>query len=401
MVRSANAIINPELLIWGRETIGYDLATAAKKIGVDPERLAKWENGDEDDHPTVKGLFKIANVYKRPFAAFYFSKPPTYWDEPYDKLEDWRTLPDKEFGKKPPGLVLELREAARRREILLYLAEVMDEKVPTFDFVCQQDETPASLASRIRILLGITVEEQKKFKTSRIALRLWRIALERIGILVFQTGFFGGHFPVRVKDMRGTALHFDQFPIIVVNSKDSENGRIFTLFHELCHLVLGQSGLSNFYDFEGPNLDEVYCNAFAGEFLVPTSNLLAEPIVEAHRGKVWDDSDLEKLSKLYCVSKEVILRRLLDNNRTSQAHYAEKTANWKEEWQRQERITDKPPGWARHHTKYVRCHGARFVSTVLDAYDQDIIHANQLSEFLNTKFKHIEDIRTNLARELE
>ena len=401
MPRSAEAIVNPELLVWGRETIGYDLDTAAKKIGVDPERLVKWEKGDEDDHPTVKRLFKIANVYKRPFAAFYFSSPPTHWDEPYDKLEDWRTLPETENVKKSPGLVLELREAARRREILLDLAEEMDEIVPEFNFVRQSMETSTSLALRIRETLGLSVEDQKSCNSYGTALKMWRLAVENLGVLVFQTGFFGGHYPVDIRDMRGVALHFDNLPIIIINSKDSASARIFTILHELGHLILRQSGLSNFREFQTLDSNEVFCNEFAGELLVPSQSLLSETEVMGHFQKKWNDSELIVLAKRYKVSKAVILRRLLENHKTTQAHYSEMLEKWKEEW---EQFQDAPRssggGGPPYHTKFVRCHGSRFVSTVFDAYDQDVIHAGQLSEFLSARFKHHKNIRDDLARVL-
>ncbi len=400
MSRSADAIINPELLVWGRETIGYELESAAKKIGVKPERLADWEKGVA--RPTVKKLFKIANVYRRPFAAFYFSAPPTHWDEPYDKLNDWRTLPESGNAKKSPGLVLELREAARRREILVDLAEEMDEELPEFDIVRQPGEPPAALAKRVRVILGKSVEDQKSCKTQADALQMWRQAVESLGVLVFQTGFFGGHYPVDIKkDMRGVALHFDRLPIIIMNSKDSVTGRIFTIMHELGHLILRQSGLSNFTDYEGPVADEVFCNEFAGELLVPSVHLLEESIVGDHPGKQWDDDDLTALSRRYWVSKEVILRRLLENNKTTNAHYSYMQAKWKEDWERrQDSSRSASGGGPAYHTKFVRCHGARFVSTVLDAYDQDVIHAGQLSEYLGSKLKHVEDIRDNLVKAL-
>ena len=217
-------------------------------------------------------------------------------------------------------------------------------------------------------------------------------------VLVFQTGFFGGHYYVDIREMRGVAFYFDYFPIIIINSRDSSAGRIFTIMHELGHLILRQSGLSNFTDYEGPVADEVFCNEFAGELLVPSVHLLEESIVDGHPGKQWDDDDLTTLSRRYWVSKEVILRRLLENNKTTNAHYSFMQAKWKEDWERrQDSSRSASGGGPAYHTKFVRCHGARFVSTVLDAYDQDVIHASQLSEYLDTKLKHIEGIRENLA----
>ena len=395
MSRSADAIINPELLVWGRETIGYDLENAAKKIGVKPERLADWEEGEI--RPTVKQLFKVANVYKRPFAAFYFSSPPVHWDEPYNKLEDWRTLPETESAKKSASLVLELREAARRREILLELAQEMDEEIRGFGVVRFPNESPSSLAKRVRLSLGKSIDEQHSCSTELDALRMWRTAVEGLEVLVFQTGFFTG-YPVQAKEMRGVALHFDKLPIIIMNSKDSVPARIFTIMHELGHLILRQSGLSNFRNFHQLETNEVFCNEFAGELLVPSAALVSESDVKSHLHKTWSDGELRTLANKYRVSKAVILRRLLVNNRTSQSHYREMLDQWNKNWEKeQSEPRTSSGGGPPYHTKFVRCHGRRFVSSVLDAYDTDAIHASQLSDHLGSKLDHIDSIRDDLA----
>ena len=228
---------------------------------------------------------------------------------------------------------------------------------------------------------------------------MWRLAVESLGILVFQTGFFN-RFAVEVEEMRGVALHFDKLPIIIINSRDSETGRIFTIMHELGHLILRQSGLSNFKEFDSPVTDEVFCNAFAGELLVPADNLKSESSVRLKTSLIWEDGELLRLANQYKVSKEMILRRLLYIRRTSHEHYSEMRAQWQKEWEERQQTSAKTGGGPKFHTKFVRCHGTRFVSTVLDAYDQDAIHSSQLSEYLDTKLKHIENIRDDLARVL-
>ncbi|MDE0610804.1 MAG: XRE family transcriptional regulator [Anaerolineaceae bacterium] len=396
MARSADAIINPELLVWGRETIGYDQELAAKKIGVTLQKIADWEDGEK--RPTVKQLIKAANVYKRPFASFYFSSPPTHWDEPYDKLEDWRTLPDAESSKKSPGLILELREAARRREILLNLSMETGENPERFKLPRFQKETPRSLAIRVRKILRTPIEDQFTCASDLMALRMWRAAVEELDVLVFQTGFFSG-YPVAVREMRGVALHFDKLPIIILNSKDTVTARIFTIMHELGHIILGQSGLSNFRNFQQLEDDEVFCNEFAGELLVPSTSLLSQPEVKARLNKVWSDDELRTLATRFRVSKPVILRRLLAIDKTTPSHYKKMLAKWKKEWEEEQSAPGRiSSGGPAYHTKFLRCHGGRFVSSVVDAYDRDVIHVGELSEYLGSKLKHIDAIRDDLAK---
>lgn len=399
MSRSVDAIVKPELLQWGRETIGYEIEVAAKKIGVSAATLTDWENGAS--RPTVKQLLKVAGVYKRPFAVFYLPIPPNRMDEPFDTLRDWRKLPATVDPKKSPELIMELREALRRREILIDLLKEMDEEIPNFDISYQSNTSAADLAALVRNRIGITYDQQVKFRNMPDALKMWRAAVESLDVLVFQTGFFTSH-PIEVEEMRGVAIYYDQFPIIVINSKDSNSARIFTIMHELGHLILRLSGISNTYDYNGLSQEEIFCNEFAAELLVPSRFLLNEPEVREKDILTWEDAELDTLSRRYSVSKEVILRRLLTVQRTTEKHYQEKRDQWHKEWtalqEEQGRKKDKSGGFAQYHTKFVRCHGVRYVEAAFDAYDRGVIPSNRLSEYLGTKMKHVPKILEHLRK---
>ncbi len=115
----------------------------------------------------------------------------------------------------------------------------------------------------------------------------------------------------------------DQFPVIVVSTKDSYNGKIFSLFHELLHLVFKTGGIFRSFNLSSFSPDsrkiEILCNRITGIFLVPQKYLLKEPIIIKKKSKKdWTEPDLEDLSHKYKVSKEVILRRLLDLKLTNQ-----------------------------------------------------------------------------------
>jgi len=396
MSNRVDAIIQYSLLKWGRESIGYEIEIAAKKIGVSIDTLKNWENGTT--RPTVNQLLKIAEVYKRPFAVFYLPIPPNQMDEPFDTLRDWRKLADSTDHKKSIGLILELREALRRREILLDLAEEMNEEITEFDITYQNNMSSTDLSRLVRNQLNITYMDQVKIKNIPDALKIWRTAVEKLNILVFQTGFFT-NYPIRVEEMRGIAIYYDRLPIIVINSKDSHSARIFTLVHELGHLILRLSGISNTYEDNGLNQEEIFCNEFAGELLVPSNHLIEEPEVKSHDSLIWSDEVLDLLSRRYSISKEVILRKLLTLQRTTESHYQEKREQWREEWiaiNETRGKQEKSSGGPQYHTKFVRCHGVRFVETAFEAYNRGVIPANQLSEYLGTKMKHIPKILDHL-----
>ena len=398
MSKRVYAPVNPEMLEWARNSVSYDIVGAAKRIGIkNPARLEEFEKGTK--LPTTIQLVKMSKVYDCPFAAFFFSKPPNQLKYELKSLGDWRKLPGTDRKEFSPELTIELRLAMRRRDILLELAEAKGEVFADFEIAKPErvdKKTAIEVAEQVREQLGVSVLQQKRFGTKYNALRVWRNAVENLDVIVSQTGL---KYSLNTEEMRGVAISDEKLPIILLNGKDSPYARIFTLMHELGHLVLREGGISNVYWNMPTNSSEVFCNEFAGELLVPRSALLEEDLVRANQFEHWEDNDLESLSKKYRVSKEVILLRLLSNRKTNQAHYQSKARKWKKEWEEKQAANKKKRGGARPpYERFARNHGARFVSFVLEAYGQEVIHAGQLSEYLGAKLHYIPDIHRDLAR---
>src|SRR5437870_1805589 len=148
------AIVNPELLRWARESLGLDIEAAAKKVNVKPAQLQSWER--DEKRPTIKQLRKLANVYKRPLAVFYLPAPP----RTFDALRDFRRLPGEVAGKESPGLRLQVRRAPNRRQLALELYELLEGTPPNFEVSATISSNPERLGNQIRSLLGISYPEQ-------------------------------------------------------------------------------------------------------------------------------------------------------------------------------------------------------------------------------------------------
>ena len=134
---SIKAYVTPKLLAWARKSAGYDLEEAAKKINnISVEQLASWEKGT--DHPTVKQLYKIAEVYKRPVGTFFLSELPQDFTIP----RDFRRLPGEVAGVYSPALRRQIRLAQERREAALELFEDLGEEPPTFPLAATLDDDP-------------------------------------------------------------------------------------------------------------------------------------------------------------------------------------------------------------------------------------------------------------------
>ncbi len=374
MPQRVKANINAHVLVWARHTAGYVLEEAARKIGISPEKLQAWEVGE--DKPTLRQLKIVANIYKRPTALFYRSTTPP---GPPD-ITDFRVLPA--IGLKyTPRLIFEIRRAFQRRAVAMELTEQLGEIPVVFSLQADMSESPDSLASRIREVLGVTLTAQVSWHDHYTALRSWISAIERLGILVFHVK------NIELTQMRGFSISERPFPVIGINSKDSPRGRIFTLLHELVHIVLQSGGVCDLQETDSESI-EAYCNRVAGEVLVPRDALLHEKtVVENGWNTVWEDWRLKLLADRYMVSQEVILRRLLTFGKTTRFFYNQKREEY-EEIYRRERAEGGGP--VPQYRLILRDNGPAFTSLVLSAYHNEVISSRDMSNFLGgIKLDHI------------
>jgi Zn-dependent peptidase ImmA (M78 family)/DNA-binding XRE family transcriptional regulator len=296
MPSGIKAYINPEVLRWARESINMEPAEAAERIGTSRDRLIDWEEGIEV--PSIQQMRKASEVYKRPLAAFYLPSPPRDFRVPQN---DFRRLPDTALNSYPPELLIELRRMQYQREIAVMLSETTEFPVKALLGSTNRTERPTELAGRIRQTLDITVAAQTAWTDEYEALNAWKNAVERLGVLVF-------HFEgVPLSVARGTSDAKYPLPIIGVNGKDPPRARIFTLIHEFCHLLLSESGVCDTHDRRRAKRpqDEVetYCNRIAGLTLLPSSALLAHPVVKRHGSSSgWTFAELRVLADEFRVS---------------------------------------------------------------------------------------------------
>ena len=374
------ALVEPALLIWARESAGLDIQSVSRKIKVKPENIEQWEKGQLK--LSIPQLKKLAHLYKRPFAVFYLPRPP----KDFDALRDFRRLPQAAPLTYSPEFLFLIREVQEKREVFLELLEITDSETPKFEFTIERSSPPIQIASKIRQLLNISIEEQYSWKNIYDALNAWKIAIEKLGVLVFQNS------GVSVDEMRGFSIYKEQHPIIVINAKDSVAGRIFTLIHEFVHLLIRQDGICNLEE-EGSYKDiEVFCNALAGAVLVPREALKGQPSAKnISSPKDWTDEEIKTLADKFRVSGEVILRRLLIIKLTSQKFYEKKRADFLE-YSIQAKGRIKKGGFLPIPNKVVRDFGKPYVQTVLNAYHSDVITASAVSDYLGVRLKHLSRI---------
>jgi Zn-dependent peptidase ImmA (M78 family) len=272
--------VNPEILVWARETAGLNLEEASQKLrisearGIAPvARLAALEAGQAE--PTRPLLVKMAKQYRRPLLVFYMSAPP----RPGDRGQDFRKLPQG-YSRATEALVDALiRDVKARQRLLRAALEDEDEAEPRpFVGSMKMADGAEAVLKSIKKTLKIDLKHFRSQHSPLEAFALLRAGVEALGVFVLLIGDLGSHHTeISPEAFRGFALADDVAPFIVINDRDSKAAWSFTLIHELVHIWLGQTGISNVYS---DKTIEKFCNEVAGQFLLPKDELSALQVVD-------------------------------------------------------------------------------------------------------------------------
>lgn len=376
--------LNPNVLRWARESLHLSLEEVALRMKKEISEIEAWECGEA--FPTYVQLETLAyDIYKRPLAIFFFPEPP----EEETIEQSFRTLPEHELQHIPARIRFLLRKA---RVLQLNLTELYDNVNPaTHNILRELDFAPSvaatTMAKRVREYLGIELSQQQAWNRTDDALKYWRATLEEHGVFVFKDTFNPpGRKRVDVGDspFSGFCLYDTEFPVIYVNNNKPKTRQIFTFFHELAHLLMHTGGVDTRQDdyiehLSGDNRRiEVLCNQFAAEFLVPSLDF------DRRSSRVAvDDRAISEWADLYCVSREVILRRLFDRGLVDQQYYESKARQWFEE-----REKGGEPGGNHYLTKGVYL-GERYIEAVFSHYHQGHISVEQAADYLGEKTRNV------------
>jgi len=385
-VSSNKALIKHELLGWARNRAKVTLHDAAKAAKVEPETLEGWEAGD--GAPTVSQLRNLAGRYHFPLAVFYLPKPPM----DFLPLRDFRRLPNATDRTISAELALHIRDAHQRRELALELHDDLGEPVRQFPLRASLSDSPDAVGEEIRKFLGVADADQRKAARDVRAFDFWRRKLEGKDVLVFVIG--GPHNSVEMNEMRGFAIARNEIPVIVVNGRDySQGGRCYTLLHELAHVLLGESALTN---GDGGTTEEQrierFCDAVAAAALMPRDLVLSFPQVRPPGERRWNDDELLTMATSIGVSREAFLLRLVTMRRASWDFYMERRKKFKDDHEATaaaKALASKKEVKIKRSILLMSWNGRGFTRLVLRSYYDNRITLNDVSSYLGAKVKHI------------
>ena len=296
------ANINTTMLTWARERSGIPVSEFARKCGVSEDKLSKWETGRQP--LTFKQAITYAEKAHIPFGYLFLVHPPI--DEL--PIPDLRTV-EGQANYKPSAELLDLIKLMQQRQE--WYKDYLQQQLVGPNAIVGRFTVKASVStivSDIRTALGVGDHPQRGSWEDYYRDLVTRI--ESVGILVMRQSDLGHYTrPLSVEEFRGFAIADDYAPIIFVNHADALGARLFTLIHELCHIWIGQSGISD-ASTQTYREEEILCNAVAAEFLVPATEF---ETMWRQNLENWQ-ANLPTLEAHFHVSTWTLVRRALTLN---------------------------------------------------------------------------------------
>ncbi|MGI8602966.1 MAG: ImmA/IrrE family metallo-endopeptidase [Verrucomicrobiales bacterium] len=375
--------INPSVLEWARQESGYAVDRVARRLQVEPERVEAWERGERP--PTLRQVQELARFFHRPLNVFFLPSPPQLTP----LAAEYRRLPGVTPGKESPKLRLAIRQMVSRRESALSLMEELGEPVPAFTLQAHLSEDAQAVGERLRAALRIEVQTQLEWRDEWQAWREWRAAAEGLGVLVFL-------FPkVELNETRGLALLRFPLPGVGVNSKEQPESRIYTLLHEVIHLMLaaGREEVSALQERRSSaewEAVERFAEAAASHALISEASLR----VNAAGASSWDLSGVRQIARRFRVTPLAMATRLRASGFMDWPQYR----GWKDAWDGY--VATLPPrrsGSVHPVDIALGRNGRPYVQLVMEAMAANRITSVDASRYLGLRFEHFDKLKESLS----
>lgn len=376
------AFITPNVLKWARESARISLESAAAHVNVKNDKLEEWESGISQ--PTIKQAEKLAHFYRRPFALFFLPEIP----RDFMPLKDYRKPDSKPLSTASIFIIREIQQ--KQAWIRDVYEEIGNKKLP---FVGRYsiDSDPAIVAEDILKTLHLS---PLKYKTDT-PIKEWIHQAEINGIFISRTSFIHSRLLLNSEEIQGFTIADEYAPFIFINSEDWNAPQLFTLVHELAHIWLAESGISNEIEPEiksrkDYNPVELFCNEVAANALMPLS------IINNFDTATFSTYEqIYKLSRSLGVSSFALLVRALKLQIISLPKYKklkdEADNDFKSFLKKEEEKKNhqkKQKGGPNYYRLLVNKNSVLFTQVVLDAYNDGYIEASHASRLLNTKINN-------------
>ena len=296
---SVRVDVRPALLDWARVRSGIDDDSWGRRF----PRYEAWRTGQAT--PTLKQLEEFAHKTHTPVGFFFLNEPP----HETVPIPDFRTVGGRAIAAVLSGNLLDVIYACQRRQEWYRDHQLLNGESPLpFVGTATVRDPVEGVAARMRVLLDWTPASRARCRTWERALTWLREHAEAAGVLVMTSGIVGSdtHRTLDPQEFRGFALVDPYAALVFVNGNDSKAAQVFTFAHELAHVWLGETALSDLDpQSTRSNTVERWCNQVAAELLVPMDEFRAAFAVRSDLR-----AQLQPLAEHFRVSTQVILGRV-------------------------------------------------------------------------------------------
>ena len=371
--------ITPAVLDWAVKESGYTDEQLAAHLSVSVDDFVSWKRGDA--RPTLTPVRKLATKLHRQLATFLLPAPP----KQASLQVEFRSIGPQQVRPLSPTERRYLRRARRQQGIIGWLSEELNEAPPNLPQYLLSDSSEAA-GSSIRGQLNIEFTQQARWTTASQAFDHWRDAIEGLGVTVFV-------YTLGQDSCNGFSLWHERAPVIAVSSAWREEARIFTLFHELGHLLL--RGNSACLERTGQPKDPVerWCEGFSASVLLPAravDQILGEI---GSTGRIRDLNVARAVAKKARISLRAATIRLIEVGVADWDLYGEIPP-----------VTDKKPeggggGGGRNRLAIKEDEfGRRATRVFVDAVRHEVLSRSQAVAYLDIPDAAFDDLATSLAR---
>jgi Zn-dependent peptidase ImmA (M78 family)/transcriptional regulator with XRE-family HTH domain len=377
MSKESEILVNNHVLVWARESLALSKNHVVEKTKISIRRLIQIENAEV--MPTLDELKTLSKIYKRTIATLLLTKVPK--ENPLPK--DRRTVNSENIGQFHPKTIIAIRKARSLAQSYVELRNELGMDIPKFLQVANLYDSPKDVAMLMRKALQL--DNLKNLENLNIILDSYIERLENSGIVVYQLS-------LTQDNLRGISIVDDVMPIICIKrGGESVTAKIFTLFHELGHILLSEGGICDLSE-KSTSKVEMWCNSFASHILISRDELVQIDIVRNRISKEnfhWTKKELVDIGNYFHVGPLSILRVLLECNLTNKQFYQQKHLLWnKPSFGR-----SKTPEGRNIPKETIKEKGRTFISLAFNAYDSNKIDLRDLSDFLGIKLSYIPKTR--------
>jgi Zn-dependent peptidase ImmA (M78 family) len=385
------ALINKDTLKLICETRNVTDEYISRMTKQEAAKIEQWKDPRDPLLPTINQAKDLARCLGVPFAGLYMN-PEFVPTAKLPRFLDKRTVPGGGIPLDDSAMNLAVFDLLRLRTIVLNTKRELRDSVAPFAYPGTLDGA-RELALQLRVYLGVSYALQKATASPRQFFLLVRSKIEDKGILV------GGFDGVRVEAVRGMALYFDELPIIGINNLDRPPAKTFSMLHEMVHILKRHSTACNeIGPLSASDSEEVFCNAVAGEFLVPAGLLQQEAEV---RTKGIDAQAIKALAARYSVSREVVSRRLLDLGYLQKSEYEEIVEALRIQLAA-EQNRPKGSGPSQYRRNMAReafdKNGMSLCKALQQGLDRELYSRQDVGDFLGIRLKHVPRLLAEASR---